>query len=255
MSEDTKTAEPLNVPAAGPAHFAKNFIRLAVCELRFPTLFELSENPRPPVDFAKALRKEYPTYELLNDVNLNPGGVAQAIVHSFRSKKGRWAVTLRAAAVSLETSNYDAFGEFVDRLSLILEAAKITIDSDFFTRVGLRYINTVPFDRSTICEWVNPALVRPLGDGTFGDADEHLQLVRGRTNEGGYTFRHRLLNATPGGTRDYELDFDFYSEDVPVTETIETVKRLHDLEFSMFMWSLGPKAKVELGSSTPKADR
>jgi hypothetical protein len=40
-------AKPLNVPPAGAMHFSRNFIRLAACELRFPTLFEL-EAERPP---------------------------------------------------------------------------------------------------------------------------------------------------------------------------------------------------------------
>ena len=46
----------LNVPASGPAHYERNFIRQAVCELRFPTLYEL-EAPKPPASFALALRK------------------------------------------------------------------------------------------------------------------------------------------------------------------------------------------------------
>lgn len=255
MISQVPPRKPLNVPGAESAHFAKNFIRLAVCELRFPTLFELTESDRPPLAFSKALRKDYPTHELMKDLNVNPGGLAQATAHAFRSKKGRWTVTLRAAALSLETSNYDAFSEFEDRLKLILEAAKTTIDSDFFTRVGLRYINAVPFNVSEIKEWVNPALVTPLGDGTFGDVDEHSQSVRGSTTVGGYNFRHGLTNPAPGGAREYILDFDFYREDVPVSDTIEMVRKLHELEFSMFVWSLGAKAKEELGPSTLKGKR
>lgn len=172
-------AKPLNVPPAGAAHFSKNFIRLAVCELRFPTLFEL-EAERPPLGFAKAVRKEYPSYSFLKNVNVNPGGLAQSNAHSFRSKKGRWTVTLRAAALSLETSNYDSFSEFEERLGFVLKAAEGPIDSDYFTRVGLRYINAMPFDPSEIKQWVNPALVSPLGEGTFGDVEEHWQPFAGR---------------------------------------------------------------------------
>ena len=59
----------LTVPAMGPAHFIRNFIDQAVCELRFPTLYEL-EGPKPPAKFALALRKEYPIQELVESVNL-----------------------------------------------------------------------------------------------------------------------------------------------------------------------------------------
>lgn len=249
MSTPAPPVKLLNVPPAGAAHFSKNFIRLAVCELRFPTLFEL-ESDRPPLGFSKALRKEYPSHDLLKDVNVNAGGLAQATAHAFRSKNRRWTVTLRAAALSLETSQYDAFEEFEARLAFILDAAKTTIDSDFFTRVGLRYINALPFNVSEIKDWVNASLVTPLGDGTFGDVDEHWQGVRGTTEVGGYNFRHGIAINPQAGGKEYVLDFDFYREDVTVAETVATVRKLHELEFSMFVWSLGPKAKEHLGPST-----
>jgi uncharacterized protein (TIGR04255 family) len=240
---------PLNVPAAGPAHFAKNFIRLAVCELRFPTLFEL-EADRPPLGFSKSIRKDYPSHELLKNVNLSPGGVAHATAHAFRSRKGRWRVTLRASALSLETSNYDAFSEFADRLRFVVEAAEQTIDSDFFTRVGLRYINALPLNVAEIGELLNQALVAPLADGTFGDVAEHWQRVRGTTAIGGYTFQHGVALEPQAGSREYVLDFDFYREDVSLKDTVEVVGQLHRMEFAMFDWALGPKAKEFLGPST-----
>jgi uncharacterized protein (TIGR04255 family) len=249
MDAPAPPAKPLNVPPAGAAHFSKNFIRLAVCELRFPTLFEL-EAERPPLGFAKAVRKEYPLYNPLKNVNLNP--LAQSNVHSFRSKKGRWTVTLRAAALSLETSNYDTFSEFEERLGFVLKAAEGTIDSDFFTRVGLRYINAMPFAPSEVKQWVNPALVSPLGEGTFGDVEEHWQRVRGPTTVGGYFFQHGLDTNPQAGRREYVLDFDFYREDVTIPETLSIVRQLHEQEYAMFAWSLGDKAKEHLGPSTLK---
>ena len=247
-------AKPLNLDPLSAAHFGRNFIRLAVCEVRFPTLFEL-ESERPPTAFSKALRKDYPTHELLKDVNINAGGLAQATAHAFRSRKGRWTIALRASALSLETSQYDSFAELEERLATLLEAARETIDSDFFTRVGVRYINALPFSVSDIREWVNPSLVSPLGEGTYGDVEEHWQSVRGTTAVGGYNFRHGLASNPEGGKKEYILDFDFYREDVLVADTVKTVRELHDLEFSMFVWSLGPKAREHLGPSTAKAER
>ncbi len=46
----------LSVPDVGSAHYEQNFIRLAVCELRFPTLFEVEA---PPLALSKAVRKEW----------------------------------------------------------------------------------------------------------------------------------------------------------------------------------------------------
>jgi uncharacterized protein (TIGR04255 family) len=249
MMEPSVPQKMLSVPDAGSAHYQKNFIRLAVCELRFPTLFEV-EAETPPLALSKALRKEYPTHELLKNVAVNLGGVAHSNAHAFRSKKGRWSVTLRAAALSLETSRYDSFDEFAERLAVVLKAAEATIDSDFFTRVGLRYINIVPCEPETASEWVNPALVGPLAAGTYGTVNEYWQRVQGPTPMGGYTFTHGVQVQPGSPAREYLLDFDFFKEDVAIVETLSVAKKLHELEFSMFHWSLGPKAKEHLGPST-----
>jgi uncharacterized protein (TIGR04255 family) len=239
----------LSVPDVGSAHYKQNFIRMAVCELRFPTLFEV-EAETPPLALSKAVRKEYPTHELLKNVNVNLGGVAHSNAHAFRSKKGRWSVTLRAAALSLETSRYDSFDEFAERLAFVLKAAEGTIDSDFFTRVGLRYINIVPCEPETVGEWINPGLVAPLAAGTYGTVNEYWQRIQGPTTVGGYTFTHGVQVQPGNPPREYLLDFDFFKEDVPVAEALSVVKKLHELEFSMFRWSIGPKAKELLGAST-----
>lgn len=245
-------AKPLAVPAAEPAHYANNLIRQVVCELRFPTLFEL-ESPRPPAKFAHALRKEYPNYGTINAVNLSSAGVAQTQGHTFQSKRGHWTVTLRAAAITLETTHYDSFAELQQRLGFLLNAVEDVIDTDFFTRVGLRYINSVPFDMESISSWVNPAIVGALGSGIFGDVAEYTGRAAGVTSTGGnYLFQHGVgVNPT---TRKYEyvLDFDFSQEDVALASTLDTLQCLHEQEFALFSWSLGEKAKEHLGPSTIK---
>lgn len=242
----------LNVPTVGPAHYEKNFIRQVVCEFRFPTLFEL-ENAQPPLAFAQALRKEYPNYSQLTGLSVNANGLEKSRGHSFASKGNRWAVNLRASTISLETSFYNAFSDFENRLESVLSAAQKIIDTEYFTRIGLRYINSVPFKRQEIGSWVNPVLVGPLAQGVYGDAEEYSQRVSGRTECGGFLFTHGITRNSEGAHVDYLLDFDFFQEDVAVKGSMDVVKRLHTAEFSMFMWSLAEKAKNELGHSTIKA--
>lgn len=236
----------LNVPKVSAARYAQNFIRQAVCELRFPTLYEL-EAARPPTSFALALRKEYPNQQLLESVNVGIGTPSRANVHTFKSKKDRWTVNLKASSVSLETSKYETFLEFKERLGVVLKAAAPVIDSDFFTRVGLRYINVVPYTRSEISGWVNPSLVGPLADGIYGDVLDHVGRVTGSTECGTFMLQHGVMVEGSNTKPQYSLDFDFSSEDVPFDQTLEMVQKLHDFEFSMFEWSLGPLAKAHLG--------
>ena len=230
-------------------HFERNFIRTAVCELRFPTLFEL-ENVPPPAVFARELRKEYPIYESQADLDVSAAKVAKSHAHVFISRKSKWKVSLRASAISLETSHYDSFPEFRERLAFVLDKAKKVIDSDFFTRVGLRYINAIPFGNEDVSSWINPALVGVLSAGVYDDIKECSQRIIGVTSYGGYLFRHGLEQGHQ--SKSYVLDYDFYSEDVPVVETLSVLDDLHQREFSMFSWALGERAKEYLGPSTPK---
>ena len=153
---------------------------------------------------------------------------------------------MRANAVSLETSHYDSFPEFRERLELILEASEKTIDSDIFTRVGLRYINAVTFSGEDIATWITPALVGVLSDPAYGDVRECFQRVSRVTAYGGYLFQHGLEQSA-AEKRSYILDYDFFREEVSVSEAIDVVDKLHQEEFSMFSKALEKPAKEYLG--------
>jgi uncharacterized protein (TIGR04255 family) len=250
MDSSATLPKILDVPQAAAAHYSKNFVRQVVCELRFPTLFEL-EGSRPPPSFALALRKEYPHYDLVKNLNLTATGIAHGQGHQFRSKNLAWNVTLRAAAISIETSSYDSFEDLSSRILLIIKAASKVIDSDFFTRVGLRYINCLACDGDNVDGWINQELITPLVAGRFGDVMEYSNRVAGASKDGGgYLFQHGYgLNASTGKS-EYVLDFDFYHDNVIVSDTIDILNKLHSQEFSMFSWAIGDKAKNYLGPST-----
>ena len=242
--------KPLSVPQVSRAHFERNFIREAVCELRFPILFSLAE-ARPPAPLVQALRKEYPNYQQMSDIGLNAGSVAQSYAHSFKSKKGDWAIMLRSSAITLSSYKYDSFDHFEERIASLAQAAKAVIDSEFFTRVGLRYVNCLPYSVDEISEWVNPLLVGALGSGVFGDVFEHHMRVTGTTRDDAtYTFMHGIGTNPQTAQLEYVLDLDFGQDDIPIDETAATARRLHDHEYSMFTWALGERAKQHLGPST-----
>jgi len=241
----------LSVAAAKPAHYRRNLIRQVVCELRFPTLFDL-DSARPPDAFAKAMRLPYPHHQVIRNVDIGGPMVEQAHMHTFRSKDLKWTVTLRTAAISLETIAYDSFADMQERLALVLDAGAKVIDSEFFTRVGLRYINAVPSSGDPLDQWVNPVLVGPLGCDVFGVPENFTQTIAGEIDDGRYTFSHGLGTDTASGKREYVLDFDFSREDVTLEGAMDAIKDLHDAEFSLFSWALGPKALAHMGPSTLK---
>lgn len=243
----TKT-EHLSVPAVEHQHFNTNFIRIAVCEARFPTLYDI-DDPRPPKEFAHALRREYPVHNLGRRVTLDgTSQVDKTNAHVFTSRNSRWTVNLTASTLSLETSRYDSFLDFEKRIGFLIDACQTFIDSDFFTRLGIRYVNTLPYDRDRIGQWVNPLLVNALANGTYGDVTECGQAIRGTTEAGGFFFQHGI--GKDSDKRAYALDFDFYAENVEISEAAGVIKDLHKRQFEMFIWSLGESAKEHLRTAS-----
>jgi uncharacterized protein (TIGR04255 family) len=173
----------LNVPYEESVRYDSNFIRAAVCEFRYPTLLELEENP--PVKLQRLLRKRYPHYSRKRGVSVGDAGVAPlGHRYQFESRSRDWTISVRASAVSLETSRYTEFEEFLDRVNELLSSAKNLLDTDFFTRVGLRYINVVSIDDSVLEGWINAKLISALLTNELGVLSQFNTELRGFLSNG-----------------------------------------------------------------------
>jgi len=239
----------LSIPQIGKVACQKDFIHTAVCELRIPTVLELDTNS--PNKFVKALKREYPIYSKNQNVavNFGPSPAAHALSHNLTDRKRRWVVTFKSSALTLETSHYQGFGDFHKRLMKIVTASSEDRDSDFFVRVGLRYIDFLPIDQKGLEGWINKKLASALLDGTYGSVKEFWQTVRGETSFGGYTLRHGLQDTAPPqpgvqhSQMNYVLDMDFYKEDVEEADVGKLLKSLHKEAFNLFAWAIGEKAR------------
>ncbi len=250
MAQTHPDEHVLNVPAAEPVQYERNLIRQAVCELRFPILLELETEQ--PVALQRALRKDYPHYEAKLDLEIKPGAATSQRRHVFWSKKRTWAVALKPFAITVEAVVYSNFEELLSRLEKVLQAARPIIDSDFFTRVGLRYVNVIPAAQGEIDGWVNADLIRPLANGVYGTANLYWQEIRGRTNHGGYLFRHGYAPTEGASPKEYALDFDMYRESVEADQVSKVLSDLHADQFRFFSWSIGDKAKQYMGKASKK---
>lgn len=236
----------LNVPKVAPVHYQKNLLEKVVCELRFPTLYGL-ERGKPPVSLANALRKEFPEHGIIDGLNLTAGAVAQDFGHVFTDKKRRTSITFRASALSIETTSYQSFEEYLARVLFAANAAKDAIDTEFFTRVGLRYINVLPYEQGNIGTWVNPAIVSPLAEGVFGEPTEYSGRIAATDGQGGFLLQHGIGKSSASGRFQYLLDYDCWREDVPVADLQTVMEELHEMEFRLFHWSLAQAAFDYMG--------
>ncbi|NUO63111.1 MAG: TIGR04255 family protein [Gemmatimonadaceae bacterium] len=251
VSNPTPEVRTLSLPEVTPVEYRRNLVKLAACELRIPTLLEFEE--KPPAAFQHALRKEYPHYEQGQALTgVGPGGVEGETRHILRSRHRNYAIVFRASAISLEVSKYEGFNEFFRRLRQVVDAARNVIDSDFFTRIGLRYVNGLPTGPDPR-GWVTSDLVRPLEVGVLGTVNRYWQEVRGSAPIGDYSFRHGYRGDKETESAEYLLDIDMFIEDIEVDRCLELVDQLHTQSFAFFHWCLGRKALEYLGTGTPKA--
>ena len=228
-----------------------NFLKQAVCELRFPTLMELGDT-RPPAALVAALRKEYPHLELANQVTIGVGAATgSSNAHIFRSSKLTWTVSLNQSSLSIETTAYPGYPQMRERILRVVDAAAKIIDSDFFTRVGLRYINVIDVDEDPTDGWVNPELVQPILSRQFTGIQEYAGRLQLMAEDGGCLLQHgiRLKQAARDGkvsSPEYLLDIDSYRNEVTLSDTAAALDAMHAQAFDVFDWSLGGKARSYL---------
>jgi uncharacterized protein (TIGR04255 family) len=245
---------PLSPPDIPAVRYAKNFIKTAVCELRFPALLELEA--KPPHAFQKLIRKAYPIYEP-QVVEMGAGEEAlRENRYLFRSTDKQWTVSVKSFALSLETSKYIDFEDFFDRLMVVIRSAEPLIDADFFTRVGLRYINKITIEDGNPRDWISKDLLAPLRNDVLGTLSNYRCVLAGSLKNGSYTLRHGVggdeAAAATGPKLEYTLDFDYYCENLKAAAVPDRLKEFNRTNFAFFSWCLGAKAKAVLGEGKPK---
>ena len=246
-------AEPssvLTLPDVERMRFEKNFIKTAVCELRFPALLEFET--KPPVQLQKELRRDFPNYQ--RDQAPTTNREEQETRHLLRSKKGNWLVSFKSASIALETNNYTHFEEFFEQLGTVVKKSAPLLDTDFFTRVGLRYINEIRIEDGTLDGWIRDELISPTRD-VYGPLDRFVQEVRGLTAFGKYTFRHGIASPEEDKRNIYTIDFDFYDENVELDKVLAAVSDFNRESFRFFFWAIGPKTRERLGRNIPDRER
>jgi uncharacterized protein (TIGR04255 family) len=239
-----KEGAVLNLPEVSRAQFKKNFIKTAVCELRFPAI--LDYETKPPITLQRELRKEYPEYEKQQAFNVTDPSERE-VKHVLKSRKGDWLVTIRTYSIAVQTSRYTHFSEFLGRLQFLFDKSLPLLDTDFFTRVGLRYINEIRLEDGGPPGWINDDLIAPIVHGIYGTVDRYVQEVRGSTARGKFTFRHGIAGLEKGKEDTYMIDFDFFNENVQAGDVMPMVTEFNKEAFRFFQWAIGPKAKEHLG--------
>lgn len=159
----------LKLPNFENAHFKRNFLNKVFLEIRYPIILEWEESK--PKELINSLRKTYPNYEQVKNFNFGVSNLTAEVNHCLRNRNNSEIVAIRPNSLVFETTKYNNFDTFKKS---ILELNKLSLphlDTNFYTRVGLRYINAIPF-KSDPTEIINEQLLDKKLLNVLGDLQD-----------------------------------------------------------------------------------
>lgn len=243
---------PLRLEPQRRRIYEKNPLKLVICQVRFP-LATRFEQPGFVAPFEEAVREQFPRVRQEQQVLITvaagaPSPPAMAPSWRFQTTEGATSALLARDALTLETTTYSRFEEFVPLVKLLLDALA-GLNVTYRERLGLRYVNEIRHPQAqTASAWanfINPAMLGTVGGELLGDDVIHaLENIRLREEDATVVINHGFVGkgAVPSdGEPFYQLDIDF-GDDRPVefdTEaTLEQVSSFHDRISNLFEMSI-----------------
>ena len=244
---------PFQFPNVERKVFKRNFLDTVAIELRYPTFLRLKE--KEPLGISDSIRKHFPMYDQSTEMQMTPLGTTDPQpVYKFTTRTKDPVLSISASNLVLTTKKYKSFEDFTSHIEFLINKAIPHVDTTFFTRVGLRFINKISGinpSGNDIQEWIKYELISPVGGREIGSINNMKNELSGQLliNNGSYTFRYGLSPPSNEG-RKFVLDWDYYKEDVEVSDTMSLLNTFHNIHFPFFWWALGEKAKTALSNGT-----
>ena len=147
-------------------------LTLVLCQVRFSPL-ERMDAYAPEIQ--DRLRKNgFPLNKSreVNELRLLGGATPESKTYTqwqFHSIDSHDAVILNKGFLTLQTTQYDTFDAFLERLGAALDVVHRVVDGLVIERVGLRYVNTFQAEESTWSEYVQQG-IRGLESDIFTSA-------------------------------------------------------------------------------------
>ena len=244
--------------------FANNPLQQVICQLQFPEILKIASEL--PSNFQDRIRAQYPYYE---EENL-PGGISKIVEqlsnigslkipegpnHKFTSEDKKKHVNLTQSFIALTDNDYESWENFSQEMNLVAKALDKEYKPNFYTRIGLRYIDIIEREKIGLggIAWsklLNSALIGLLGDTTLQTAltrinseaefdidTEVISKVR---------LRHGLIYRNNQAL--YLIDTDCYTEERSAFNAIPSIlNSFNRTAGNLFRWTLSAKLRDALG--------
>jgi len=252
--------------------YSKNPIQDVICQVRFPTILEISA--RPPADFQNLVRQDYPLFRegrpapsgimqgLPNEIaqlveGLSARGAPTVPEYKFLTSDNDKSISFTQDFLAYTSETYDRWENFSAEFQYAEAAFKDTYGPAFYSRVGLRYRNVV--DRGELgledYRWgdlFNPEFIGVLGAESLGETVEETRtqiLLKLSGVSGVVRIQHGIVNKNEGGDQPvYSIDADFYSVDRTETDDVRQIlDRFNRRAGDFFRWAISGTLRDALG--------
>jgi uncharacterized protein (TIGR04255 family) len=234
-------------PEAKRVLYGKNPLDKVVCQLRFPSILRI--DAEIPAEFQERVRKHFPNFSEASEWRveihpelrgeLPPEVLRQALQSSgnknyeFSSEDGLWKANLTRSFVALTTKRYIRWEEFKEKLKIPLNALIEVYSPDYFSRVGLRYIDVIRRSTLNLGDVGWNELLQPYIAGILGSPEvgTHVKNFENRyeigLSDGESLVRivTKFVKSVDDGEICYLIDGDFHN--TKKTKIDETMERLN----------------------------
>lgn len=221
-----------------------------VCQLRFNQILKIGAGP--PAEFQEQIRSRFPVFAEERGIQLGVAGnqpflAANEPTWQFKSVDENWTVSLTSSFVALKTTGYRDFEDFLVRLSPVVEGFQAIYEPEFYTRLGLRYVNrlVIPKKGDECVNWhellnaeLAGAFANPVLKNGIVETKHHLVL---QTDDGQIGWRYsRDIGQTDGQAAErYILDFDHYATgQILCGDVARKLIIFNDAIYRLFRWCL-----------------
>jgi uncharacterized protein (TIGR04255 family) len=257
-----------------PAHhnqLQQNPLKLAVAQLRFPVDFRLAQ-PEVLAALQAAFAPRYPVVSQVQQMSIEFGfgpGIPPTVREQpvtqpptrFADPEGRWAVTVALEALSLETSGYTNWDDFLGRFLGVVESVSQHAPLGQAQRLGLRYVNELTHPEATsLVDWARFLTVSALGSAGSVDYAPYAARAQDQVtmlhDDVGATLRHRYQRNADGddARSTFVIDTDVFSPRpfvIDPPDLLERLNRFHDVAWTIFRGSVTDELIEWFGRARP----
>jgi len=250
-------------PDAERVIYKINPLDRVICQLRFPPILRIDSEV--PALFQEAIRGEFPLYNEKVEIQqelavgiksqFSPEVIKQLSKqstnknHEFSSEDNIWKINLNRNFLSISTSQYHKWEEFIEKFKTSLKALSDIYSPPFFTRVGLRYVDI--FDRSKLgipgaswSELLKPHFLGLLSSEIGNDIRhcENVFEVSLAENRGIARIATSFVLNLKLKEQCYMIDSDFYStQKTPFLDLDDQLNFLHARATRLIRWIITDK--------------